>query len=107
MNWEDLLKTEVEKRGRTVIAQELGIAKSSLGLLLTDKYPASTDNIEQKVLRTYGSRNTVDCPVLGEITVIDCRQHCKNAKRFGKKATGNPVKLKLYVTCPECPNRTI
>ena len=107
MTWEDLLKAEVTKRGKHQVAMELSIARSSLDLALSGKYPASTDRIEQKVLRTYGSNNKVDCPVLGEISVIDCRRHCKNSKKYGNKATGNPVTLKLYVTCPNCPNRTI
>ena len=107
MNWLDILRAETEKKGRKQVANELDIGRSSLGLALTGKYPGSTDRLKEKVLRTYGSRNTVDCPVLDEITVIACRENCRNAKKYGHKATGNPVTLKLYATCPTCPNRSI
>jgi len=107
MKWEDLLNAEVSKRGKQTVCRELDIARSSLDLVLSGKYPASTERIEKKVLRTYGNNNPVTCPVLGEISVIACRLNCKNSKRYGNKATGNPITLKLYLTCPDCPNRTI
>ena len=107
MMWLEMLRAEVEKKGYDVVHTELGVSKTAISLLLNEKYPAGTDQMEQKVMRTYGSHTTVTCPVLGEISVIDCRRLCRNAKRYGKKATGNPVTFHVYVTCPTCENRSI
>jgi len=107
MTWREILRAEVDKKGYDQVRTELGVSKTTVSLLLNDKYPADTARMAEKILRTYGTRTTVQCPVLGKISVVQCRQHCRAAKRYGKKATGNPVTLRLYVTCPGCENRSI
>lgn len=106
-NWETLLHKAVEIKGRETVAAELGIAKSSLGLLLTGKYPASTARIERKVMNTYGRETQVQCPILGEITAIQCRQNQRDARDFAGKPCGDPDTRRLFITCPTCPKKVI
>jgi len=107
MMWLEMLKAEVGKRGLGIVADELAVSKTTISLVINGKYGASTQRIEEKVMRTYGANTSVACPILGEIPVVECRQHCRAAKRYGKLATGNPERLRLYLTCPTCDNRSI
>ena len=98
--WKELLKAAVERHGYRKTAEMLHISKTTISLILNDKYPADTTRIEERVLVIFGGER-IECPVLGEITKAECLLHQKRAREIGTKA-GNPRTLKLYLTCLEC-----
>jgi hypothetical protein len=103
MTWLDILKKEIEGKGVGQVAKELGIGFSTVQLVIRDQYPASTDNIEKKVMKIYGGRG-IHCPVLGDITPDKCAEKWGLAKRIGYKA-GNPENIRLYHECLKCKIR--
>ncbi len=103
-NWLDILRAKVKEQGTKQTAKELGIARSSLSLALAGNYPASTKQIERKVLRMYG-KDAILCPVAGAITPAQCAENWRKAKEIGLKA-GNPETLRLYAECKRCEMRS-
>lgn len=103
LEWIALLKAE-QAKGKTVVAlaRECGIARSSLQMLLTGKYPAqSLDLVTQKhagrVLRLY--RAQVLCPHLRRgLGAEECREFAS-----APMSTSNPEKLKHWAACRRCP----
>lgn len=100
--WLTLLKTERDK-GKSVseIARESGIARSSLSMLLSGKYPAqSLDLVTRKhgarIVRIY--RNQVLCPHLRRgIGAEECRGYAA-----APMSTSNPEKLRHWRACRQC-----
>lgn len=71
MNWIDLLKAAVEKRGQSSVSKELDLSRTTISLVLKGTYNAGTTRIEKKVLSVYGK--TI-CPFLQRILdAPDCR----------------------------------
>jgi len=102
--WREILAKQVNSKGDAQVAKELGIAKTTVYLVINNKYPASTENIKKKVMAIYGSGDKVNCPVLGPIEPDRCAENWQRAKKIGLKV-GNPVTLRLYKTCLKCPLR--
>ena len=98
--WMAILLREVEARGRAAVARELGISQSALSLVLSGKYPASTEKIETRVVAMYGNAGKVSCPILGEIRPTLCADHWTRAKVI--KLAGNPATIRLYMACRKC-----
>ena len=106
MNWLDVLRREVEKKGAEQVARELGIGHSTVMLVLSGKYNAKPDRIRRRVEKIYGADGMVHCPVLGTITPDACARNWNRAKRIGMRA-GNPETLKLYKACLKCDLRRV
>lgn len=102
--WIEILKREVEAKGPKVVAQELGINRTTVDLVCQDKYQASTDKVIERVKKVYGHDGNVLCPVLDIITPLRCAELWNKAKKIGMKAS-NPETLKLYKTCLNCSVR--
>lgn len=100
IGWMNNLREAVEARGAAEVARELGISKTTISLVLSGKYGAATDRIEEKVEKIYGP-NGVICPILGQIEPGRCAGVRERAKHIGMKA-GNPETLRLYKTCFKC-----
>lgn len=99
-DWKEILREAVEARGAAEVARELGISKTTISLVLSGKYGAATDRIEEKVTRIYAAAG-VDCPILGQIEPGRCADIRERARKIGLKA-GNPETLRLYKTCFKC-----
>lgn len=95
--WLKLLTEAVEKSSKQAVADELGVSRTTISLVMNDKYPASTDKIEALVMALY---SRVDCPHLSEqITITQCkRHHSENAP------TSSPRAMRLWRACQSCPN---
>ncbi|MDA8085915.1 MAG: helix-turn-helix transcriptional regulator [Nitrospiraceae bacterium] len=106
MLWQELLKREAEDKGQAQVAKELGVNKSTISLVLSGKYPAGTEKIEERVMNIYGNNGQVSCPGRGneEISPSACAETRKRAKDIGLNA-GNLRSLKLYKTCLKCAVR--
>lgn len=95
--WLDLLTEAVNKSSKQAVADDLGVSRTTISLVMNDNYPASTDKIEEKVINFYGR---LDCPHTGEqITIADCKQHHTSAA-----PTSSPRAMRLWRACQVCPN---
>lgn len=92
-----VLANEVQDSNRAVVARRLGVSRSTVSLLLDNKYPSpSTAKMEARIMDVLGG---VRCPQLGDITQAECQKHRK-AKFVGS----NPAKVALYRACQRCPH---
>jgi len=105
MIWLQLLKQRVESvEVAAIVARELEISPTTLSLVLADKYPASTERIERKVLRLYSDGGMITCPILGAIDIGKCTVTNERARKIGSRA-GNPRTVRLYKACLKCEVR--
>ena len=97
--WLDLLKEAVERSNTQAVADELGVSRTVVSLVINDKYPASTDKFSEKVLALY---SRVDCPHTGEnISMSECKANHSSAA-----PTSSPRAMRLWRACQSCPNNT-
>jgi hypothetical protein len=99
MHWLDLLKNKVELLGRRQVEADTSMSKTTLSLVLNDKYPGNLSNIESQVIIAY-TNTTVACPVLGDIAVKRC-----NTEQIKGFSPSNPQRIKLYKACATCPHK--
>lgn len=102
-DWLGILKNHVEQKGSQVVIRELDISATTLSLVLRNKYQASTERIEQRVMAIYGTNGKVNCPVLGEIEPSRCIDHYQRAQAI--RTPGNPATIRLYMACRKCTFR--
>jgi hypothetical protein len=102
--WLEVLRRQVQNRGASMVARELGVSSTTISLTLNGKYGASTDKIERRVMRIYGAGDGIECPVLGRITPLKCVETWERAGKIGSRA-GNPRTIRLYKTCQKCDLR--
>ena len=82
------------------VGKQLGISDSAVNQALGRSNPAlRLDRIEQKVRGEF-MRQTVICPVLGEISTRDCLDYQQRKFR-----PTNPARVALFKACKTCPNR--
>ncbi len=101
--WMSILERKVEARGRSTVARELSVSPTTLSLILSRKYPASTENVEKRVMTMYGHGGKVKCPVLGDIDPALCTEKWERANTV--RTAGNPATIRLYVACRKCDLR--
>ena len=105
--WLQILRQQVEAKGLRRVARELGLSTSTVSQAANGKYAASTKAIEARVMGIYGHDGVVACPCAGDLTALECAENYEYARLFGRRATGNPETLRLYLTCLKCPVRAI
>lgn len=98
-----ILERHVEMKGRKDVCAELGISSATLSQVLGDKYGASTDAIEKKIMNIYGADGKVGCPLLGEIEPGQCAANHDKAQKITR--AGNPATIRLYMACRKCDFR--
>lgn len=102
--WLAILVRHVETKGRPTVARELDVSAATLSLVLSGKYPASTEHVEKKVMSIYGHGGKVQCPVLGEIDPALCTDKWELAHKV--RGAGNPATIRLYIACRKCDLRS-
>lgn len=102
--WIEILRQRAELVGRPEVAKELGVSSASISLLLSGKYPASTEQMEARVMKMYGRGGKVVCPVLGEIEPGKCAELWLKAKNLGVKGS-NASMIKQRKACLKCDLR--
>lgn len=102
--WLEILRRQAEANGRSTVARELGVSASTISLVLADKYPASTDSIEARVMAIYGRDGLILCPELGEVTPATCVGCWERAHKIGVRC-GNPATIRLHKACMKCDLR--
>ncbi len=100
MTWLELLQQAVaeHKRGIAGVAEQIGVSRTSLSLVLAGKYPARTDRIAAKVLDAYAR---IGCPHLGEtITQAQCSGFATRTA-----PTNSPRDMRHWRACQGCPHK--
>lgn len=94
-----LLKEKIAETSQAHVARLLGYTSGSpLSQILSGTYKGSPDTILQRVREVFGGE-TVQCPVLGEISLARCAE-----KRKLPFAATNPQRVALYRACQKCPH---
>lgn len=94
-NWLDLLKHAVASSSITAVADKLDISRTSISLVLSGKYPASTNKISAKVLDLYAR---LTCPHTHiEITHGECRTLATR-----RVPTSSPQAMRYWRACQSC-----
>lgn len=95
--WMDLLRAAIEKSTMTIVAEQLGVSRTAISLVVNGKYPSSTNRIEAKVLEVFGK---VECPYLQtHIRQSECRDYSASSI-----PTSSPRALRHWRACQACPN---
>lgn len=97
LDWMRLLREAVDAASGTAVAKRLGYSPAVVSQVLKGKYAGRTDLVRQRVIEVYGA-TSVPCPVLGEIPLSRCA-----AERNRPFAATNPLRVRLWQTCPTCP----
>lgn len=105
--WLDVLRAQAAKPGVTkqAIADELGVSRTAVSLLIAGKYTARTDKVEKKIANRVMAlfAHRVWCPHLHtSITPDQCRAFC------GAPMTmSDPAALRHWVACKKCPENPV
>lgn len=102
--WIEILRQRADLVGRAEVARELGVSAATISLLLSGKYPASTEQMEARVMKMYGRGGMIVCPVLGEIEPGKCAELWNKAHKLGVKGS-NASMIKQRKACLKCDLR--
>ncbi|SFD72580.1 hypothetical protein SAMN05428997_14610 [Bosea sp. CRIB-10] len=82
------------------VAKRIGYSDATVSFALANKY--QNGDLPKLFARIRGALmgETVECPILGEITKDQCLDN--QGKPF---STANPARARLYRACRRCPNR--
>lgn len=89
-----LLKNAVAASSVTAVARRLGVARSSLSLVINGRYPGGTSKMEKRILEILGQ----PCPVYGEARNLET---CAT-RRGTPMPTSNPYALRQWRECQQC-----
>ena len=91
--WRTLLEHAVAASSVTDVARRLGVARSSLSLLLNGKYPGGTDKMAERVMATLAVCPVYLGPRSGEICAV---------RHAAPVPTSNPFALRQWRECQQC-----
>lgn len=95
-DWQALLRQAVDASSRAAVGRELAISRTSVSLLLVDKYPGKTDLMAARIIERYAR---LDCPHTGQtVTPTHCR------KFTGQVPSSSPLALRQWRACRACPH---
>ena len=86
-----LLESAVASSSVTAVARRLGVARSSLSLVINGKYPGGTGKMEQRIMEILGQ----PCPVYGGTRGPEA---CAS-RRAASMPTSNPYALRQWREC--------
>ena len=89
-----LLESAVASSSVTAVARRLGVARSSLSLVINGKYPGGTGKMEQRIMEILGQ----PCPVYGGTRGPEA---C-DSRRAASMPTSNPYALRQWRECQHC-----
>lgn len=94
------LQAAVKRLGsQAATARELGIGAAVVNHLLKGRYAGDVDGLASRI-RGQFMRETVACPVMGELN----RRHCLDYQARPLVHT-NSIRVRLHAACKTCPNR--
>ena len=89
-----LLKSAVAGSSVTAVARRLGVARSSLSLVINGKYPGGTGRMEQRIMEILGQ----PCPVYGGARGPEASA----TRRAAPKPTAKPNSLRHWREGQQC-----
>lgn len=95
--WQTLLEQAVAATSVADVARRLGVARSSLSLLINGKYPGGTDKMAERIMATLAV-----CPVYSGTRSAEI---CE-ARRAEPVPTSNPFALRQWRECQHCNFKT-
>lgn len=98
---EDALQALRELCAKTTqaqVARRLGVSDAAVSSALNARYIGNVDRLAERI-RGELLNETVQCPVLGEITTRICQD--EREKPFH---SANPVRVRLWRECQRCPH---
>lgn len=98
-DWIAALAEACDASNQTQVGKRLGLSGAAVNQALRRTYRGKLDRMEQRV-RGELMRETVDCPVLGDISKRECLDH--QGLAF---APINPLRVRLYTACRSCSHR--
>ncbi|KMQ74032.1 LysR family transcriptional regulator [Marinobacter subterrani] len=101
-NWLEALDQACQQSSQNRVARRLGVSAAMISQALKGKYPGDMTSLRKRVEgELLGA--SVDCPVLGRISV----RECLDCQRQPFAAT-NAQRVRLYRACRSgCPNSAI
>jgi len=97
--WFELLAEAVAKSNKNMVAQQIGMSRTAISLVMSGKYTASTKRVAIKVL---AALDRWACPYLGaDITSDAC-----NAVHAGATPSHDPAQLAHRRMCRSCQHNT-
>lgn len=101
-DWVITLAEAVETSSQSVVGRQIGYTSSVVSSVLRNNYRANLDKIEQAV-RGALMASMIPCPELGEIPGQDCIAHQRRASKFQNT---NPIRIRMFRACRQCPRHT-
>ena len=97
-SWVIALAEACAKASQNRVAQRLGVSASLVSSVLANKYPGDVERIAE-ICRGEFERQTIACPVLGDIAPLACRRWQLRADRL---RTGNNQNARMFRACRGC-----
>ena len=102
-DWVETLALACDRASQNKVAVLLDRSSAVVSQVLSRKYPAAMDLIEERVRGVFMD-GRVACPGLGEIAV----QHCQDWRaKSGKLEVGSPLRVRMYRACRTCPRNSV
>ncbi|MGH1416869.1 MAG: hypothetical protein ACRBB0_25520 [Pelagimonas sp.] len=99
-DWVEALARECDRTSGNRTAKTLGYSASAISNVIHNQYKAATGTIEQAV-RGALMKETVTCPMIGEIGKDKCLHWRKQAKL---DAPANTLHVRMSRACTRCPH---
>jgi hypothetical protein len=98
-DWVERLAEECARTSQSKVAGRLTYSASVISSVLKGTYKGSLDAVEEKV-RGVLMGATVECPALGSLSTVHCREWRDRAADFSGH---NTLRVKMYRACSACP----
>ena len=99
--WLEVLQAEVGASSLSVVAEKLGLSRTTISQVCNEKYPGDLARV-QKLVEGNLMGHKVTCPILGEIPVHQCLAH---QRRRADEVVTRPMDIKLWKACHSgCPH---
>lgn len=98
-DWVEGLARECAASNQTRVATRMGRSPSLISQLLRNKYPGDLDGLKETFNAVF--RNSkVDCPALGEISTVLCRDWRDKARAYQNTSF---TRVRMFRACHACP----
>lgn len=95
--WREILLEKVHHSSKKQVAEDLGVSRTTISLIVHSKYPADTRHVAKRVIEIYGR---VECPHLQkEISQAECSGY-----HSAEPPTSSPRAMKHWRACQACKN---
>ncbi len=97
----DMAQRIIVANGVAEVARTIGMSATTISQVKNGKYGGNPARIVELITAHY-TADTVECPILGEITIADCIDARRRLDIPYIPSSGQTTAL--YKTCPTCPH---